>query len=148
MLNLKHIASYFLLLVYGVSFGHQIIPHHHHEENQDHQSESHKHCAVEVETHSHVAHDDHFDEGFIDYLACVFGNHEHNPSRECEIVEGPNDQKNNAKYNPSGLETGSYYSSQTGGEYLIARNTSGFLYIETRQNLIADLLAKRGPPVI
>lgn len=99
MFSLKHIGAYFLLLVYSVSFGHQIIPHHHHEisdEHNHHLVSTHDHCLAEKERHDHVAHDNHFDEGLIDYLGCVLGNHEHNPSTGCEFFELASDQKNNS----------------------------------------------------
>ena len=93
---LKHILSYVLLLVYGVSFGHQLIPHHHHEINTQlnhHHSGVHNHCIDDKETHQHVEHGDHFDEGVIDLLACILGEHEHNPEGDGETVQVPNDSK-------------------------------------------------------
>ncbi len=147
MFSLKHIAAYFLLLVYSVSFGHQIIPHHHHEnsENHSHHLEgAHDHCVTEEETHNHVAHEDHFDEGLIDYLGCVLGSHEHNSATEYEFIEG--DQKNRE-------------NTTNSDQFIAVLTTNSNLNIE-RLNLqfqgdyqpssnndpLSENRAKRGPP--
>ncbi len=95
MVSLKHIASYFLLFVYSISFGHQIIPHHHHTESENHENEHVEahHCVAESEAHDHVAHENHFHEGLLDYIGCILGGHEHNPATECELVQVVQDQK-------------------------------------------------------
>lgn len=86
MSPLKNIATYILLWVYALSFGHQIIPHHHYDK-EDHiyltGADNHK-----AEGHNHVQHENHFDEGFINYLACILAHHSHNPATECEYADG------------------------------------------------------------
>lgn len=81
------IWSYCLLLVYALVFGHQVVPHHHHDLNNfhnHHASGELDHCISEKETHQHISHQEHFDEGILDYIACLIGQAEHNPLTDCE----------------------------------------------------------------
>lgn len=149
MFSLKHIGAYFLLLVYSVSFGHQIIPHHHHEITDDHEhlaAEKHEHCIAEEATHNHVAHEDHFDEGIFDYLACVLGNHEHNSTSECEFLEVTSDQKNNGntakKATDFGVEQANFNVDILQAQTPIRKHS----YCIANNELLAENKAKRGPP--
>lgn len=152
MQKLNVILTYLLLLVYGVSFGHQVLPHHHHEIDEHHNHHSvgtHDHCIDEKETHGHdhVAHEDHFDEGVIDFLACILGNHEHTPAGDCELTDAPNQQKNTVKdqekttatlvENPCVLE---FISLEPQTEKSLFR--SNF-----RSHFLAESISLRGPPM-
>jgi len=140
-----------MLLIYAVSFGHQIIPHHHHAINSNHNhtnANTHNHCITEKDSHSHVAHNDHFDEGVIDYLACVLGNHEDHPKDECVVLNTPNDQKNNAK-NPTNLKEGLFFSVNQLAAYKTETILIFPLYFSNLcLNLVAQKKAKRGPPAV
>jgi hypothetical protein len=148
VLKLKHIAAYFLLLVYGVSFGHQILPHHHHDIDEAHNHHHigiHDHCVAEKETHVHVAQENHFDEGIMDYLACILSNHKHNPTTECELIVGVNDQKNtSSKTNKIGDSCSNQPVEKTIGLHQTKLVNS--LPHGNRINTIVFQKGKRGPP--
>lgn len=93
MLALKNITAYILLWVYAISFGHQVLPHHHHDTGADHHTHITGADKHDAEDHNHVPHENHFDEGFIDYLACILASHQHNPATECEYANSIRDQK-------------------------------------------------------
>ncbi|MFT5818818.1 MAG: hypothetical protein ACI8ZM_000039 [Crocinitomix sp.] len=149
--SLKHIGAYFLLLVYSVSFGHQIIPHHHHQNSEYHNPDlvgTHDHCVAEEETHNHVAHEDHFDEGIFDYLACVLGSHEHNSPTDCELIEVSNDQKNNGKTSNKAADFGIDHASLY-GDILQSQTPTRILSLcIANKDPLAENKAKRGPPQI
>lgn len=83
---LKTIISITLLLTYVLGFGHSLTPHceincnglneekHLHEHHQ-HDGDDHLNSE-----HDHVEHGDHFDEGWVDYLVCLFSDVEHHGS--------------------------------------------------------------------
>jgi hypothetical protein len=147
--SLKHIGAYFLLLVYSVSFGHQIIPHHHHEASDEHNHHlvgTHDHCVAEEETHNHVAHNDHFDEGFIDYLGCVLGNHEHNSSTECEFFELVSDQKNNTKTSNTSKVFDLTLVGFAGDLPPVSSGNCFHNQLSFNEDLLAQNRAMRGPP--
>jgi hypothetical protein len=81
---IKSTISFTLLLAYLLSFGHSLAPHceincdgvledeHAHNHEHDHSIDD-----TDLEHDHHVAHGDHYDEGWIDYLACLFSDVEH-----------------------------------------------------------------------
>jgi hypothetical protein len=147
--SLKHIGAYFLLLVYSVSFAHQIIPHHHHENNDEHEHhlvEIHDHCVAEEVTHNHVAHEDHFDEGLIDYLACVLGNHEHNSATECEFLEASNAQKKTGKSSKVAASNTLIAFNNDVHFELVDSKTESHLEISFPKDPLSENRGKRGPP--
>jgi len=78
----------FLLMVYAISFGHSIIPQHHHNSELGEHTEE-MHCESNVNDHQHISHDDHFDEGFWDFLGCLIENlHQGLPGHHhsCETI--------------------------------------------------------------
>jgi hypothetical protein len=142
--------AYFFLLVYGVSFGHQIIPHHHHEAIANHEHlavNQHNHCHSEKESHNHVEHNDHFDDGIIDYLGCVLGGHEHNPSSECELLLGLTDQKSNTKTQNSTVDNIVNSVTIVAVNLLPKKEDNNFTNVEIPLNTLAENKAKRGPPM-
>lgn len=94
--KLKAILSVFTLFAYFLSLGHSLIPHHHHNAETPHHHHHSDEHADEHDTHDHdhVAHENHFDDGIIDYLACVLGEHEHQDSN-CDLVKENREQKQN-----------------------------------------------------
>jgi hypothetical protein len=148
--SLKHIGAYFLLLVYSVSFGHQIIPHHHHDEASDEHNHqlvgTHDHCVAEEKTHNHVAHEDHFDDGIFDYIACVLGNHEHNSSSECEFLEVSTDQKNNVNTSKKAADFGVEQASFSIALLQSQTPTCSVEQVIVNKDLLAENKAERGPP--
>jgi hypothetical protein len=88
VLSFKNILAGFLLMVYAISFGHSVIPqHHHNNEFGEHVEET--HCESEENGHEHISHDDHFDEGFWDFLGCLIENlHQELPAdhHSCETI--------------------------------------------------------------
>ena len=143
MLSLKHIGAYFLLFVYSLAFGHQILPHHHHEDSSDH-----NHCVTEKEAHNHVAHEDHFDEGLLDYLACVLGSHEHNSTKEYAVFELVRNQKNKGKTTQTVAEDELRVS--VFNRDLTTSNPPIFYHSQHdfKTTLLANNKAKRGPPQV
>ena len=74
--------SYVLLVAYAIVFGHQVIPHHHRDLNVFHNHHHNglmDHCVSEKETHSHIAYNEHFDEGIWDYIGCLIAHDKHSP---------------------------------------------------------------------
>jgi len=147
VLSLKHFGAYFLLFVYSVTFGHQVLPHHHHDnsgDNQHQNTEEHNHCLDDEKTHNHVAHDDHFDEGLIDYFACVLGSHEHNSTTECKVVESVRDQN----YKTTNA-VANYEETSIGFDLGLVYANSLTLYhyqLNLKNNHLANAKSKRGPP--
>ena len=90
----KTIISLVLILSYTVGFAHNFIPHcsdvhtgeNHSKVEHNHEHHSHDgHDSLEKD-HSHVEHGDHFDEGLIDYLVCLFDgvkHHDHSCDAQC-----------------------------------------------------------------
>ncbi|MFD1551566.1 hypothetical protein DNU06_03325 [Putridiphycobacter roseus] len=73
MLKLKQLWSFFFLLVYSVSFGHAIIPSHKHLNSDGTHPPT--HCETESDKdHDHIVHDNHVDEGIVDFLGCLIEN--------------------------------------------------------------------------
>lgn len=106
MKALKPIISITLLFAYLLSFGHTLTPHC--ESNCDgaevtnhvHQHEHHHGIEeTNLEHDDHVAHGDHYDEGWIDYLACLFSDVEHhdNTCHTDLLLEQENVQFKNSK---------------------------------------------------
>ena len=84
---LKSIISITLLFTYLLGYGHALTPHceincdgieEKHEHNHEHHQ--HDHDDLLIEDHEHVSHGDHFDEGWMDYLVCLFSDLEHHGS--------------------------------------------------------------------
>lgn len=87
--------SLLLILTYTVSFAHSFVPHctdnhpieSHSELEHNHAHHNHEGHESNEEGHSHVEHGDHFDEGFLDYLVCLFdGVHHHDHSCDVQLV--------------------------------------------------------------
>jgi len=62
-----------MLLIYSISFGHTLVPEHSHGLNP-HSSDKESHCVDHHDDHSHIAHNNHFDDGLLDYLGCLVEN--------------------------------------------------------------------------
>ena len=88
MLSAKNILAGLLLMVYTISFGHSVIPQHHHiNANGEHVEEM--HCDSDEDSHQHIQHDNHLDEGIWDFLGCLIENlHQELPSdhHSCEAI--------------------------------------------------------------
>lgn len=99
----KAIISLILILSYTVGFAHNFIPHCsdvHTDESHSKVEHNHAHYTHEghdalEEDHSHVEHGDHFDQGLIDYLVCLFEGVQHH-DHSCDAQCAP--QNNALKY--------------------------------------------------
>lgn len=86
--------SLILILTYTVGFAHNLIPHHsdvhefgnHTEVAHNHAHHVHDDINSLEEDHSHVEHGDHFDEGLLDYLICLFEGVHHHHSCEAQCT--------------------------------------------------------------
>lgn len=72
----KTIISIFLLFTYSLGFAHSIIPHCSGvSEAGEHTAthEHHEHGVTEnhLDKHNHVTHNEHFDDGFIEFITCL-----------------------------------------------------------------------------
>ena len=84
---IRSVISLFLLLVYSISFAHDLIPHCHFDKMSEHivaeQGESHHHHehhtheADEETDHEHITHQNHLDDGLLDYVICLLSELEH-----------------------------------------------------------------------
>jgi hypothetical protein len=87
-----------LLFAYSLGFAHELIPHCHHNEgvavlgeesathSHEHEHEHHHHDQSqesEEHEHDHVQHQDHFDDGLMDFIICVLTAAEH-PSSDAD----------------------------------------------------------------
>lgn len=89
----RTIISLILTFSYAVGFAHNLIPHHsdvhefgnHAEVAHNHAHHVHDDLNSLEEGHSHVVHGDHFDEGLLDYLICLFEgvHHHHSCDAQC-----------------------------------------------------------------
>ena len=77
-MRLKNIIAILVLCVYSVAFGHQVIPHQH---NQ--QSNAVACLQDQNPDHGHISHFNHYDDGLMDFLACIFS-HTHQ-SDDCDV---------------------------------------------------------------
>lgn len=98
----RTIISMILILTYTVGFAHNLIPHctdNHpnavHLETHNHAHHIHASDDHSAEGHSHVEHGDHFDDGFLNYLVCLFEGIQHHDSG-CDVECNP--QGNQVKY--------------------------------------------------
>jgi len=127
-----------------MSLGHSFIPHHHHEKDVDHHHHHEGHS--DDVNHHHVKHGDHFDEGLIDYLACIFGEHQHSET-PCDFSENYTSQKQTNSQNILVIfvlekELSSAINS-------ISKSSVSLRFIEdSRQNLFINKSGKRGPPTV
>ncbi len=84
MNQIKSSISIIFLIIYLIGYGHSLIPHCEtncdgtediHKHSHEHQHYDHNDLAVTE--HNHVSHGDHFDEGWMDYVVCLFNDLEH-----------------------------------------------------------------------
>lgn len=76
----KIIASLFLLFTYLIGFTHNVIPHCHHNADANHTHlEHHEHHTGSHDQGNdrHVSHNDHLDEGVLDFIICLLSETEH-----------------------------------------------------------------------
>jgi hypothetical protein len=79
---LKPFISLLLLLTYSFGFAHNLVPHCTDFTNENHTASHNHHTTEADDEHSHITHNDHFDEGFYDYLVCLVHETE-TPESEC-----------------------------------------------------------------
>lgn len=85
-MEFKKVAiSLFLLLTYSIGFAHNLAPHCG-DFSGDMEIHTHQHCdkSETISNHNHVDHNDHYDDGIFDYLACLIHETE-NHETECAI---------------------------------------------------------------
>lgn len=83
----RSIISFFLLLVYSISFAHDLIPHCHFSETseqistehgeQHHHLENHKHAKTEDLDDDDILHENHLDDSLFDFVVCLLSEMEH-----------------------------------------------------------------------
>lgn len=143
------IWSYFLLVAYALVFGHQIIPHHHHDQNNYHTQHVNgemDHCVSEKETHHHIAHKNHFDEGIIGYISCLVGQGEQLPQTECQwenIVDTRSETDQNKKNAANDVLMGEFLSQE---ELADSHQVEPLRVDEKTTNQVVDHGVNRGPP--
>ena len=93
-MSFKNSAIAFLLLfAYSIGFAHDLVPHYHIEDNQfgTKHSELHQHVSPENHGANVVAHADHLDAGFYDYLSCLFSQVHHSSNDTQEVLHHSSD---------------------------------------------------------
>lgn len=71
----KSCISILLIFCYGLGFAHNLIPHQH---NGDHENHEHEHAVSHDDhQHQHINHQDHQDEGLLDFMLCLLIDLEH-----------------------------------------------------------------------
>ena len=139
---------FFLLFVYSISFGHQVISHHHHDnEGHNHNNlKEHHHCLKDNTKHQHVAHKDHFDEGIFDFIACVLGNHSHESHENCYDNYVLNDQKTGKSSYKKEFKN-ICFLVQNNLDIIIDTRVNSFVSINFESNALNKEKSKRGPPI-
>ncbi|PCJ23903.1 MAG: hypothetical protein COA97_10715 [Flavobacteriales bacterium] len=85
----KILISLLLLLTYSFGFAHNLVPHcgeiiPHEAHAPSHEHHQHSEGEKQLTKHSHVTHNNHFDEGVYDYLVCLV-NETDDSDTECSI---------------------------------------------------------------
>lgn len=82
----KVILSIVLLLSYSLGMAHDVLPHYHANDLHSdiavgiklhHHHSHHEHDPVEQPEHDHVTHEDHLDDGLLDYVICLLSEFDH-----------------------------------------------------------------------
>jgi len=87
----RAIISFVLILSYSLSFAQSLVPHcsdlnsleHSHDLERAHQHQHKAQHDDSNENHSHITHNNHFDEGVYDLLICLMSDSEHGASDCC-----------------------------------------------------------------
>jgi hypothetical protein len=90
--GLKTILASFFLMIYFISFGHSIIPHHHHskfETDCQYTKSKSADCYHTEGAQEHFAHQDHEDEGLLDFLSCLLSTMDNEASCHIPFVTSP-----------------------------------------------------------
>lgn len=133
-------------MVYTISFGHSIVPKHHHiNEIGEHTEEA--HCGSDAVDHEHISHNDHFDEGFWDFLGCLIENlHQELPAdhHSCETISIVSQK---VKTDRVIVQQVPSVSSETSGFILEKRELSNYNspYLLTF-SIEQSSFSRRGPP--
>ncbi len=125
-----------------MSLGHSFIPHHHHSVEVEH----HHHSADETSSaHDHIAHDGHFDENFVDYLACVFGDHQHESNEPCIYFEEINVSKNKISTDKDN-STNVVVVPGIIFNFHHSKKHKYYCFFSTKHSVLVSAIGKRGPP--
>jgi hypothetical protein len=90
----KALISFLLILSYSFGFAHNLVPHctefhiEHADEIHEHHDDHHDHEVGEIidDDHSHVVHNDHYDDNLLDYFLCALedvNHHDDGCNLEC-----------------------------------------------------------------
>ena len=149
----KTLISFLLIFSYSIGFAHNAIPHcdEEHGNNVHHSHEqNHQHASSEElnSEHSHFAHNDHFDHGFIDLLICALeSSSHHNGACESECYNTITDYSsiktvNNSNHSSDFISSNDIFESNiTTVDY-----STNILLNSSKEYLI--LYPYRGPPSI
>jgi hypothetical protein len=82
------LISFLLIFAYSIGFAHELIPHYHVEDGffVVKNSELHHHVAPEDRDLDDISHNDHLDDGFLDYLVCIVSHADHSAHDNVEFV--------------------------------------------------------------
>ena len=148
----RTIISMLLIFTYTVGFAHNLIPHCNddhtngvHVETHHHAHHTHASDDRSAEDHSHVEHGDHFDEGFLDYLVCLFEGIQHHDNA-CDVECYP--QANQVKYSTENLVSTDAVIATLGNQFHIENTSvkinSDVQQIQSQKGL--DTSPGRAPP--
>lgn len=143
MSNYRNTIAFLFLWVYGVAFGHQLIPHTHLDQIQAYNQ---NHCVDEVASHDHVSHDEHFDEGWIGYLSCLLSNHNNHSSSQ-EIVHFPSDNSNTNSKKANLLTYQTEFNHSFGNTISLQDQESGQIQPVFYDKPVLVCFSLRGPPL-
>jgi len=156
---LKSIVALVLVATYLLGFGHSLLPHcethcanEQHELAHDHEHHNHAEDDVSHADHDHIAHADHFDEDWIDFLYCFLTELEHH-SNSCNSVHFLQDTELRKRLSDEERESTIdlvALQSTSNTDFDIAHNTKLLLEDTVdRQRILQNTLPlRRGPPLL
>lgn len=82
------LISFLLIFAYSIGFAHELIPHYHVEDGFSlrKNAEMHHHVAQEDRDLDDISHNDHLDDGFLDYLVCIVSHADHSADHSVKFI--------------------------------------------------------------
>ncbi|MCI5055487.1 MAG: hypothetical protein MRY83_05215 [Flavobacteriales bacterium] len=156
---IRSVISLFLLLVYSISFAHDLIPHCHFSEITEQIASEHGHLHHHLKNHKHakfedlddddILHENHLDDSLFDFVICLLSELEHPASEIPHHHYVPVNTNDNPKNEPTKFRLVSVLVSVFNlpivTEPLIPTGNDTTLVLE-----VPDIISSphRGPPLI
>ena len=155
MQKTKSLISFLLIFAYSFGFVHNLIPHceihtEHSADIIEHHDKHHfHHEGEEVDNeHSHVVHNDHFDDNFLDYLLCALENaNHHDDGCNLEFYTQTTDFENIEKFGEKSVDYFTFQSCFVEKESNTSKRNNAHVGILYLSEEFVALCPHRGPPL-